>query len=119
MRLKIFATKDIKSGRFVGDAEAAERIMELIKAEKGLTLFGETDAPTVIIDPYLNNKNLPGVCLRIMRKKVRKMSQGQLAGLTGIARRHISEIENGKLSIGKTWAKRLGAALDCDYRVFL
>jgi plasmid maintenance system antidote protein VapI len=93
--------------------------MELIRAEKGLTLFGETDAPTVIIDPYLDDKNLPGACLWTMRKKVRKMSQDRLAALTGIDRRHISDIENGKITIGKTWAKRLGSALDCDYRVFL
>jgi DNA-binding XRE family transcriptional regulator len=119
MRLQIFTTKDVRGARFVGDAEAAERIMALVKSEKGLTLFGVTDAPTVIIGSYLDDKNLPGACLRVMRKKKRKLSQGQLAALTGIARRHISDIENGRITIGKTWAKRLGLALDCDYRVFL
>jgi transcriptional regulator with XRE-family HTH domain len=39
--------------------------------------------------------------------------------MTGIARRHISEMENGKRSIGKEIARKLAKALNCDYRVFL
>jgi len=33
--------------------------------------------------------------------------------------RHISEMENGKRTIGKELAKRLGKALNADYKVFL
>ena len=47
------------------------------------------------------------------------LTQAQLAKLTGIPRRHISEMENGRRAIGKERAKKLAAALKCDYRVFL
>ena len=47
------------------------------------------------------------------------VTQKQLSKVTGIPQRHISEMENGKRPIGKTLAKKFGAALDVDYRVFL
>jgi plasmid maintenance system antidote protein VapI len=43
----------------------------------------------------------------------------QLSEMTGIPRRHISEMEHGKRPIGKETARKLAKALDCDYRVFL
>ena len=46
-------------------------------------------------------------------------SQRQLAALTGIPQRHISEMEHGKRPIGKANAKLLGKALKVDYRVLL
>lgn len=47
------------------------------------------------------------------------LTQKQLASLTGIPQHHISEMENGKRSIGKERAKKLAAALHCDYRQLL
>ena len=47
------------------------------------------------------------------------LTQQQLADLTGIPRRHISEIENNRRTIGKERARRLAQALRVDYRVFL
>ena len=47
------------------------------------------------------------------------MTQEQLAKASGIPRRHISEMENGKRPIGKERAKRLAEVLRVDYRVFL
>jgi ribosome-binding protein aMBF1 (putative translation factor) len=47
------------------------------------------------------------------------MTQAKLADATGIPQRHISEMEHGKRPIGKENAKKLAAALDTDYRVFL
>lgn len=47
------------------------------------------------------------------------LTRKQLAELTGIAQHHISEMENGKRSIGKETAKKLTKALNIDYRVFL
>ena len=47
------------------------------------------------------------------------MTQRDLAKLTGIPQRHISEMENNKRSIGKEMAKKLGKALNISYRVFL
>ena len=47
------------------------------------------------------------------------LSQKQLTELTGIPQHHISEMENGKRSIGKERARRLAEALHCDYRQLL
>jgi transcriptional regulator with XRE-family HTH domain len=47
------------------------------------------------------------------------LTQMQLARLTGIPQRHLSEMEQGKRPIGKDRAKRLAEALQVDYRVFL
>lgn len=47
------------------------------------------------------------------------LTQIQLSEMTGIPQRHISEMENGKRTIGKEMAKRLGKALNINYKVFL
>jgi len=47
------------------------------------------------------------------------LTQVQLADMTGIPQRHISEMENGKRTIGKKNAKLFADALKTDYRVFL
>lgn len=46
-------------------------------------------------------------------------TQKQLADLTGIPQHHISEMENGKRTIGKERARKLADALNCDYRQLL
>jgi plasmid maintenance system antidote protein VapI len=43
----------------------------------------------------------------------------KLSHLTGIPQGHISEMENGKRAIGRESAKRLGKALNINYKVFL
>ncbi len=58
------------------------------------------------------------VALRAYRNR-EGLTQKQLAELTGIPQHHISEMENGKRSIGKERAKRLAEALHCDYRRLL
>jgi len=47
------------------------------------------------------------------------LTQVELSRATGIPQRHISEMENGKRIIGKESARKLGAALNCDYRTLL
>jgi plasmid maintenance system antidote protein VapI len=39
--------------------------------------------------------------------------------MTGIHRRHLSEMENAKRPIGKENAKKLAEALNTNYRMFL
>ena len=58
------------------------------------------------------------VALRAYRHR-EGLTQKQLAELTGIPQHHISEMENGKRSIGKERAKKLAEALHCDYRQLL
>jgi len=47
------------------------------------------------------------------------ITQMQLSELTGIPRRHISDMENGRRTIGKQNAIKLGKILRIDYRLFL
>ncbi|ACM18757.1 antitoxin, XRE family [Geotalea daltonii FRC-32] len=58
------------------------------------------------------------VALRAYRNR-EGLTQKRLAEMTGIPQHHISEMENGKRSIGKERAKRLAEALNCDYRRLL
>jgi DNA-binding XRE family transcriptional regulator len=58
------------------------------------------------------------VALRAYRNR-EGLTQKQLAELTDIPQHHISEMENGKRSIGKERAKKLAEALLCDYRQLL
>ena len=46
-------------------------------------------------------------------------TQIQLSELTGIPRRHISDMENSRRPIGKQNAMKLGKALNISYRLFL
>lgn len=62
--------------------------------------------------------NMPGINLAGARYK-EGLTQTQLANKTGIPRRHISEMENGKRTIGKQNAHKLGKALDIDPRLLL
>jgi transcriptional regulator with XRE-family HTH domain len=63
-------------------------------------------------------ENSSGVALAGARYK-EGMTQRQLSDLTGIPQRHISEMENGKRSIGRKNGLLLGKALKADYRMFL
>lgn len=54
--------------------------------------------------PEYSGEDLPGVCLRGSRYR-EGLTQRQLADMTGISQRHISEMENGKRTIGKEMAK--------------
>ena len=46
-------------------------------------------------------------------------TQTRLSELSGIPQRHLSEMERGKRPIGRETARKLAAALDLDYRLFL
>jgi len=59
-----------------------------------------------------------GLMLRGCRYKA-EMTQKELAEGLGISQHHISEMENGKRSIGKVMAKRLAEFFKTDYRLFL
>lgn len=60
----------------------------------------------------------PSVALRGARHK-ESLTQKELACLMGISQHHISEMENRKRSISKEMARKLGKALNIDYKVFL
>jgi transcriptional regulator with XRE-family HTH domain len=68
--------------------------------------------------PEYEESELPGITLAGARYK-EGMTQRELSRRTGIPQGHISEMENGKRSIGVRIAKKIGQALDIDFRVFL
>lgn len=82
----------------------------------------EGNEGSITADEYFT-KYFPGetkeaVALRGARGR-EDLTQKQLSEMTGIPQRHLSEMENGRRTIGKERAKKLAAALHCDYRLFL
>ena len=68
--------------------------------------------------PEYKEEDYPAVCLRSARRR-EGLTQKELATLAEIPQAHISLMERGKMAIGVTRAKRLGTALNADYKVFL
>jgi hypothetical protein len=93
-----------------------------LKAIEAVRKFGFTGLADTIPwrEAFLDHdeNQEPGICLLGARQK-EGLTQKQLAALTGIPQRHISEIENGKRTVGKARAKVLGGALNISYRIFL
>ena len=103
---------------FEGPAEKQEKAIAALK-KLGFTSAGN-NSPTI---PWRKafkefEGNARGTCLAGSRHK-NSLTQVQLAQLTGIPQRHISEMERGKRPIGKRNAKLFSKALHVDYRMFL
>jgi DNA-binding XRE family transcriptional regulator len=60
----------------------------------------------------------PGDSLRSLRT-MREMKQTELAKLVGVEPQQISDMEKGKVTIGKKMAMKLGKALNMNYKHFL
>lgn len=60
----------------------------------------------------------PGMVLRGYRTR-EDMTQKALAARIGISASNLSDMEHGRRPIGTKMAKRLGEALNLDYRLFL
>ena len=67
---------------------------------------------------YFMDMPFPGSYLAGFRHR-EGMTQVELAERSGIPRRHISEMENGKRPIGKANAKKLAEVLNIDPRLLL
>jgi len=80
-----------------------EELIEVTKSD----WFRETEAKTT-----------PGESLRSLRS-MRNMRQGVLAKKIGVSPQQISDMENGRASIGKKMAMRIGEALNMNYKHFL
>ncbi len=104
LRLRVHPQNVERIRRYVDSIEAADE-----KDPVSLEDFFTSHFP---------GESKPAVSLRGARGK-EELTQRQLAEMTGIPQRHISEMENGKRPIGKEAAKKLAKALNVDYRVFL
>ena len=111
--------------RFMGTPENIQRFRQAAKRYNVIDVTTEQPKKAVKdgnktvaeVFPELQY-NRTGVVLRGYRSR-EDFTQKQLSEITGIPQRHISELENGKRQPGKEWAKKLAAALNCDYRLFL
>jgi len=83
---------------------------------------GESEDDTMFTEEFFSKHGVGqsggSVALKGFRYR-ENLTQQQLAGLTGIPQRYISEMENDKRGIGKDNALKLAKALNTDYRLFL
>jgi DNA-binding XRE family transcriptional regulator len=96
------------------DAERIKRFITSIEAEQA----GGALPWREVLNELRPDDSIPSAILRGSRVK-EDLTQVQLSEMTGIPRRHISEMEHGKRTIGRETARKLAKALNCDYRVFL
>ncbi len=109
-------TDKLREVRFLGPAGKVEK---LTRVAKSLGLEDISDSvPWRHAFPEFDEEPSGSVALRGARRK-ENLTQNELAEQTGIPQSHISEMENGKRSIGKERARRLGRILNISYRVFL
>jgi DNA-binding XRE family transcriptional regulator len=100
LRLRVHRCNVDRIKRYAATLEGAERTFTVAEAFPDLL----EQEPQIALRAYRQRENL---------------TQLQLAERTGIPQHHISEMENGKRSIGRERAKRLATALNCDYRRLL
>lgn len=104
LRLRVHRSNAERIKRFITSIEAGEQ--------------SESRPWREVFTEMRPEDTVPSAILRGSRVK-EELTQAQLSEMTGIPRRHISEMEHGKRPIGKETARRLAKALKCDYRVFL
>ncbi|MBN1409517.1 MAG: helix-turn-helix transcriptional regulator [Spirochaetales bacterium] len=66
----------------------------------------------------MQKEKTPGMVLRVYRDNAGLTLQA-LSEKSGIAKSHLSEMENNKRSIGVKTAKKLAGVLGCNYKRFL
>ena len=109
-------TRNIQKVHYIGPAEKIEKLDQVAKS-MGLVDLSDS-IPWRKLFPEFDEKSSPSIALRGARRK-ENLTQKELAHLSGIPQGHISEMENGRRTIGKESAKRLGKALNISYKVFL
>jgi DNA-binding XRE family transcriptional regulator len=103
---------DVSEVKFYGPQAKLE------EAKKVMNELGFVEVTDLIpAEAVLPDRN-PGKLLTGLRHR-EGLTQQELSKLTGIPRRHISEMENGRRTIGKQRAKVLADALQADYRMLL
>jgi len=105
-----------ESIRFIGSPQAISRLRTYARQAGAEEASTDSILATEVFPDLATNPQ--GVYLKGIRHR-EELTQEQLAEATGIPRRHISEMESGKRTIGKESAKKLAAVLHVDYRMFL
>jgi len=104
--------------RLVGPAKNRRKALASLK-DLGFAAVDEEHFIAVSeLFPDVAGQKKPGRILAGARGK-EGLTQKQLASQCGIPQGHISEMEQGRRSIGPKTAKALGKALNIGYKVFL
>ncbi|HBG07954.1 MAG: transcriptional regulator [Geobacteraceae bacterium GWC2_58_44] len=115
-RTKKRPTDKPMEARFIG---SPDKIVQLREVAKSLGLRDTSESVTIEEAFPGYGENPLGMALKGARSR-EGVTQRELADMTGMPQRHISEMETGKRQIGKERAKKLAKALHVsDYRVFL
>ncbi|MDQ7832815.1 MAG: helix-turn-helix transcriptional regulator [Desulfovibrionaceae bacterium] len=101
---------------FTGPAARRQEAVDLLRG-LGFEARETPSKPWREVLPFADAE-FPGVSLAGARYR-EDMTQAALAQATGIPRRHISEMENGKRPIGKKNARLLAETLNIDPRRLL
>ena len=109
-------TEPLREVCYIGPAEKIEKLVQIAQS-LGLEDISDT-VPWRELFPEYDEKSAPGIALKGARRK-ESLTQKELVRFTGIPQGHISQMENGKRSIGKETAKKLGKALNVNYKIFL
>jgi DNA-binding XRE family transcriptional regulator len=115
-RTKTPRTDAVCTLAFVGPTEHAQAARDALYA-LGFEEARDT-VPWRECFPEWSDAQLPGITLAGARHK-EGLTQVQLARLTGIPQRHLSEMEHGKRPIGKERAKKLAEVLKVNYHILL
>jgi len=115
-RTKKHLTDKPMEARFFGPHD---KIVQLRKVAQSLGLHDSSESVTIAEAFPGYGENPLGMALRGARSR-EGVTQRELAEMTGMPQRHISEMETGKRQIGKERARKLAQALHIpDYRIFL
>ncbi|MFZ5572435.1 MAG: helix-turn-helix transcriptional regulator [Thermodesulfobacteriota bacterium] len=108
-------TEKRETARFIGPLDKIKAIRKFA-GSLGLADIEESIDYRDAFPEYIGKEQQ--TALRAYRTR-EGLTQDQLAKLAKIPRRHISDMENGRRSIGKENAKKLATALNTDYRMLL
>ncbi len=108
-------TEPSDMARFIGSPDKIREVREFATS-LGLTDIEDTIEYREAFPEFAGQERQ----IAVRAYRVREgLTQDRLAELTGIPRRHISDMENGSRPIGKENARKLAKALNADYRMFL
>jgi DNA-binding Xre family transcriptional regulator len=100
----------------------ADILVDILKKSiKGLKVSSDDEAIPINSDPWfqkLRNSRTSGDVLWCYRDNA-GLTLDELSKKSGIAKSHLSEMENNKRPIGLKTAKKLTEALNCDFHRFI
>ncbi len=106
----------IDSAKFYGSQKDINRLRDFAKSN-GLIEVSPDSIPAAEICPALET-NPSGVYMKGIRYR-EDLTQAKLSILTGISKRNISEMENGKRPVDRETANKLAKVLNADPKILL